>query len=314
MHDGLTDEAARWAERATTVAVGGEAVAVIDVPAGGPRGPGGTPRPGGEAPPLLVVHGFPTSSVDFAPVLDRLAAARRVVLLDLPGYGLSAKPDRAYSLFGQADAVEAVTAALGLDEVDLLTHDMGDSVGGELLARAIDATSPLRVRRRVLTNGSVYLGMAQLTDGQKFLRALPDEMLAPGSGLDADGLTAALADLCAPDLRDDPAVVGRLRAGAELVVRDGGGRLLPRLIRYLDERAAHEERWTGAIESHPAPLTIVWGRHDPIAVAPMVDRLAARRAEHGGAATVTWLDAGHWPMVERPPAFADAVLAGLDAA
>jgi pimeloyl-ACP methyl ester carboxylesterase len=263
---------------------------------------------------LLVVHGFPTSSVDFAPVLERLALGRRVVLLDLPGYGMSAKPDRRYSLFGQADVVEAVAEALGLDEVDLLTHDMGDSVGGELLARTIDATSPLRIRRRVLTNGSIYLDMAQLTDGQKLLRSLPDEMLPPGAGIDADGLTEALADLCATAWKGDPVVVSRLRDGAELAVRDEGGRLLPRLIRYLDERAAHESRWTGAIESHPSPLAVVWGRHDPIAVPAMVDRLVAERSDHGGSATVTWLDAGHWPMVERPPAFADAVLAGLDAA
>jgi pimeloyl-ACP methyl ester carboxylesterase len=184
---------------------------------------------------------------------------------------------------------------------------MGDSVGGELLARTIAGESPLRVRRRVLTNGSIYLDMAHLTDGQKFLRSLPDEMLPEGGGPDAEALAATLAALCAPT----PPVAGaarHLRAGAELVVRAGGVRLLPRLIRYLDERARHEHRWTGAIESHPAPLTVVWGRGDPIAVPAMVDRLVSRRP----ATTVTWLQAGHWPMLEQPGQFADAVLAALD--
>jgi pimeloyl-ACP methyl ester carboxylesterase len=110
--------------------VGDDDVFVIDVAATGES----------HVPPLLVIHGFPTSSVDFSEVLPALRAERRVVLLDLPGYGLSAKPDRAYSLYGQADVVEAVVAELGIDEVDLLTHDMGDSVGGELLARSIDGT------------------------------------------------------------------------------------------------------------------------------------------------------------------------------
>src|SRR5215203_6065808 len=132
MGDEENDEAAGWAERARTVDVGGEAVAVVDVPAGGGAGGDtaggdttgdGTTGDGGV--PLLVVHGFPTSSVDFAPIVDRLAERRRVVLLDLPGYGLSAKPDRPYSLFAQADVVEAVATATGLTggEVDLLTHD-----------------------------------------------------------------------------------------------------------------------------------------------------------------------------------------------
>ena len=287
-----------WAARATRIPVAGEQVAVVDVAAAGVEA----------GPPVLVIHGFPTSSIDFAPVLDRLAAGRRVVLVDLPGYGLSDKPDRAYSLFGQADTVEAVARDRGLGEVDLLTHDMGDSVGGELLARTAESGSPLRVRRRVIANGSIYLDLAHLTDGQKLLRSLPDETLPEGAGPDAAALAATLAALCSP-APPDRATAGHLRAGAELVIREGGGRLLPRLIRYLDERAVHEGRWTGAIESHPAPLGVVWGRGDPIAVPAMVDLLASRRPD----AAVTWLDAGHWPMVEQPDAFAAAVLATLDA-
>ena len=289
-------DVARWAARATHVAVDGESVAVIDLPPGGAE----------QGPPLLVIHGYPTSSIDFQPVADALAAHRRVVLLDLPGCGLSDKPDRAYSLFGQADVVQAVAADLGLERVDLLTHDMGDSVGGELLARSLDGALGLDVRRRVVTNGSIYLDLAHLTDGQQALRAMPDALLPEGLAPGADQLTGLLLDLCAPHLRTSE-VRDRLRSGAELVVRGGGNRLLARLIRYIDERARHEARWTGAVETHPSPLTVVWGRHDPIAVAAMVDRLAERRPD----AAVTWLDAGHWPMVERPGAFADAVLAGL---
>jgi pimeloyl-ACP methyl ester carboxylesterase len=158
----------------------------------------------------------------------------------------------------------------------------------------------------VVTNGSIYLDLAQLTDGQRALREMPDAILPEGLAPDADRLTGLLLDLCAPDLRTDE-VRDRLRAGADLVVRGGGNRLLARLIRYIDERARHEARWTGAIETHPSPLAVVWGRHDPIAVAAMVGRLAERRTD----AAVTWLDAGHWPMVERPGDFADAVIAGL---
>ena len=173
--------------------VGDDDVFVIDVAA--------TARDAGRVagPPLLVIHGFPTSSVDFSEVLPALRAERRVVLLDLPGYGLSAKPDRAYSLYGQADVVEAVLAELGIDEVDLLTHDMGDSVGGELLARSIDGTLGFGVRRRVLSNGSIYLDMAHLTVGQQILSSLPDEKLPEGVGADVDGLVHALLDTMAPE-------------------------------------------------------------------------------------------------------------------
>ena len=288
-----------WRGQGHVQRVGDDDVFVIDVAATGES----------SAPPLLVIHGFPTSSVDFSLVLPALRAERRVVLLDLPGYGLSAKPDRAYSLYGQADVVEAVVAELGIDEVDLLTHDMGDSVGGELLARGLDGTLGFAVRRRVLSNGSIYLDMAHLTAGQQLLSSLPDEKLPEGVGADVDGLVRALVDTMAPEgspaSAPDPEHV---RAEAELIALEDGNRLLPRIIRYLDERRRFEQRFTGAIERHPAPLTIVWGDLDPIAIWEMTDQLVERRPD---AARTRLEGVGHYPMVEAPEAFAAAVLAGL---
>src|SRR5947207_13509674 len=98
---------------------------------------------------------------------------------------------------------------------------MGDSVGGELLARSLGGTLSFEVTRRVLTNGSVYIDMAQLTDGQQLLLSLPDERLAEGLGRDAlvNALRATFApDAAAPD--ED------VQVGAELIRRDGGHRLL----------------------------------------------------------------------------------------
>ena len=63
--------------------------------------------------PLLVIHGFPTSSFDYADVLPALAAHRRVVLMDMVGCGLSSKPDVPYTIALQADVVEGVVAATG---------------------------------------------------------------------------------------------------------------------------------------------------------------------------------------------------------
>lgn len=283
-----------WARLGRRVPVAGEDVFAADVPPAGSE----------DGPPLLVLHGFPTSSIDFAQVLERLRANRRVVLVDLPGYGLSDKPDRTYSLFGQADVVEAVAAEMDLAEVDLVTHDMGDSVGGELLARSLDGDLALAVRERVITNGSIYLGLAQLTDGQRMLEDLPDAQLPEGAGPDEAAMAQALGATMAPDHASDPE---HLRAAAALVVRAGGGRLLPRLVRYLSERREHEERWTGAIERHPAPLSIVWGDQDPIAVWAMAEQLAQRRPD---GRLVRLAGVGHYPMIEAPGPFAEAVLAG----
>ena len=260
-----------------------------------------TPDPA--LPPLLVLHGFPTNSFDFASVLDALAARRRVILPDFVGFGLSAKPDHRYGIRGAADTIEGVATTLGLTEVDLLSHDMGDSVAGELLARDLDGELGFSVRRRVVTNGSIYLDLAQLTTGQQLLLSLPDEALQLS---DEARYTESLAATCAPAHRpsDDD-----LAAQWELLALNGGDALLPRTIRYIEDRRAEERRYTGAIETHPSPLGIVWGELDPIAVHAMTDRLLGVRPD---ATRTTLTGVGHYPMVETPDRFAAAVLSSLD--
>ena len=139
---------------------------VVDVPAA---------RPDADD-PLVVVHGFPTSAFDFAHLLDHLATRRRVVLVDLLGFGLSDKPDRPYTMALQADVVAAVV--------------------GELLARTLEGSWPVTVTRRVVTNGSIYIQMAQLTPGQLMLLSLPDEKAPSGAGVEL--LAASLAATLAP--------------------------------------------------------------------------------------------------------------------
>jgi pimeloyl-ACP methyl ester carboxylesterase len=293
-----------WEALGTVVPLGGHEIFVIDAPAG-PDSSGSAP----DVPPLLVLHGFPTSSVDFSAVLGALRAGRRVVLFDFLGFGQSAKPDQAYSLLAQADLAEAVVVDhLGLDEVDLLTHDIGDSVGAELLSRSLAGDLRFGVRRRVLTNGSIYYDLTQFSAGQTFLLELPDQALAPADAPDVDAIGRSLEGTFGPSggaSQPDPDLV---RAGADLVVASGGNRLLPRTIRYIEERRRHGDRWAEAIETHSAPLAAVWGDADPIAVWPMAERLVERRP----ATTMKRLaGVGHYPMVEAPDAFAAAVVAGL---
>jgi pimeloyl-ACP methyl ester carboxylesterase len=255
--------------------------------------------------PLLVLHGFPSSSYDFAPVLDDLRRTRRVLLLDLLGYGLSAKPDQRYTIAEQADVVVAFTQSLGVDRCALLSHDMGDTVGGELLARQMDGTWPVEITRRVLTNGSIYIEMAHLTPGQQFLLALPDEQMAAHAALDAASMQAALAATFSPR---SSVSAGELAAHWQMISHADGHLLLPRLIRYIEDRRRDEARYTGAIERHPSPLHVVWGVDDPIAVVAMTDRLAEARPD----AVVELIDGvGHYPMIEAPARFATAVRRGL---
>ncbi|HEY7915728.1 MAG TPA: alpha/beta hydrolase [Acidimicrobiales bacterium] len=282
-----------WKARGRWRSLCGRSIFTVDVPASGPE----------LRPPLLVLHGFPTSSFDFHRVVDRLAADRRVLLFDMLGYGLSDKPDIHYTLAGQADIAMALLGELGVERLGLLTHDVGDTVGGELLARCLEGGWPVEITDRTLTNGSIYMELAQLSTGQLFLLDLPDARLPVQGPVDATGVVAGVAATFSPGAVVDTAETTAL---GEMIGHLDGMLLLPRVIRYLEERRRDEARFTGAIERHPAPLSVVWGRDDPIAVVAMTDRLAEAAPE----LDLQVLDGvGHYPMVEAPDRFVAAVLA-----
>ncbi|MBA2608372.1 MAG: alpha/beta hydrolase [Actinobacteria bacterium] len=255
--------------------------------------------------PILIIHGYPSCSYDWSACLPTLSARRRVVLMDLPGFGLSVKPDTRYSIRLYADAVEAVAAEAGLTSVALVTHDMGDTVGGELLARDLEGALPFGVSERVLTNGSIYIDMAQLTGGQEFLLACEDELLPAESGGDGSAFRSSLAAICSPDHQPNE---DDLEALWLFMAHNDGNRLLARTIRYIEDRRAEEARFTGAIETHPSPLGILWGALDPVAVYPMTAKLLAARDD---ARCITLEDVGHFPMLEEPLRTADAIVALL---
>jgi pimeloyl-ACP methyl ester carboxylesterase len=295
--DASTRAVADWKARGRVVPIDGLDTFVLDV---------APERDTGKS-SFFVLHGFPTCSFDWRIVLPALARERRVVLFDFFGFGLSAKPDVRYGIRRYADQAEAVARLTGLESVVLLTHDMGDTVGGELLARDLDGDLDLSIEARVLTNGSIYIEMAHLTPGQQFLLSLPDERVElPASGDDPGanfkaGLGSTFSDAY-------PASADEMDAQWELVAHNAGNQLMARTIRYIEDRRAEESRFTGAIERHPAPLGVVWGALDPVAVLPMTDRLLAARPD---TPLVVLEDVGHYPMVEAPETFTDALFTVL---
>ena len=113
-----------WFARGTRRALLGYDVFVVDVPAVRE-----------DAEPALVLHGFPTSSFDWMHALDTMRARRRVVLLDMPGYGFSSKPDTKYSLFAQY-VMPRFTGQLDWPQ---RSTDWVTGSGGEFVNRAANA-------------------------------------------------------------------------------------------------------------------------------------------------------------------------------
>ena len=284
---GLVEE---WEERGRLIEASGRRIFVLDVPADVER-----------AEPLLLLHGFPSSSLDWHHIIDPLARDRRVVTFDFLGFGLSDKPSGIrYSLFDQATIAEEVARALGIDRAALASHDMGDSIAAELYARSIEGKLSFEITRRVLTNGSIYIEMAQLSPGQQMLLAMADDPLPLEIAPTDETFMASIAAI----FGDTPASEEDLRGMWQMLARQDGQTILPRTIRYIEERRQHEDRWISALREHPAPITVVWGDRDPIAVYAMAERFVSERP---GTPLVRLGGVGHFPMLESPGRLFDAI-------
>ena len=127
-----------------------------------------------DAPPLVLVHGFPTSSIDWFEVAELLSDRFRVCAMDFPGFGFSDKPlGWGYSLMRDAELLEHYVAeVLGLESMILYAHDRGSSVA---LIHATSGDSRVNLEHLFLTNANIYLPMSNLTQAQRI-------MLDPATG------------------------------------------------------------------------------------------------------------------------------------
>jgi pimeloyl-ACP methyl ester carboxylesterase len=242
----------RW--RSTTAANDGQEVAVFSRRCGTPG-----------APALVLVHGFPTSSIDYFALAGELSADFDIYLLDFPGYGLSDKPPEpyVYSLYDDARLLAyAITQVWGLTQYRMLTHDRGSSVGMIAVGMLAAQDPPAVPVDLILTNANIYLPLSNLTAFQTALldpatarptaAATTPEMLAAGMGASTFMPRRTL---------EDPEIA----ALAKCFGHNDGIRVLPDTIQYLHERAADETGWLEALSTSEVNTTVVWGIHDNVA-------------------------------------------------
>ena len=253
----------------------------------------------GEGPPLLLLHGFPSSSYDWLPLLERLEG-RHVLAFDFLGFGLSDKPrNHIYTLGWQADLTEElVRRHLPGEKVSLLAHDMGTSVSTELFARDIEGKLGFEMTGAMLFNGSIVLDRASLTRSQRILRSR------------LGGLAAKLSservfkhEFGAIFSPDHPLSEEEAADQWSLICHNDGRALGHRLIHYLSERERFTDRWHGAIRDWPGSLNLAWAELDPVATTSVLDALIQLRP----AVPVERLPGlGHYPQIEDPDAIASA--------
>ncbi|UAJ10624.1 alpha/beta fold hydrolase [Glacieibacterium megasporae] len=256
-------------------------------------------RDDGEGTPLVLLHGFPTWSYDWAEVARILAADHRVVTLDFPGYGYSDKRGVDFSVGGSADAVERLLAHLGIAHVALVIHDYGGIVGQELLDRRGRGVLSFKVDAvHVLNSGIVYAAYRP-TRVQKLL-AMPVIGAFVASRLTKEKLHAGLNTVRGSN-KLDAAAFDQLWVGMS---RGDGQKLAYRHIRYNAERARHHRRWEEALFRFDGPIQLIWGLADPVSGRHVLEMARPLMPDAG---IVELPRVGHFPQSEPPTEVAAAI-------
>ncbi len=226
------------------------------------------PAPGGDAAPVLYVHGNPTSSDDWLPFLERTGG----VAPDLPGWGRSSKRgDGDFTMDGLARFAGAFVDALGLERVRLVVHDWG----GAALIWA--AANPERVERLVVIDAVPLLPGYSWHRWARVWRT-------PGLGELAMGAPTAVLRRALP---------GDLGEQAARHWDPGTQRAVLRLYRSAPaDRLAEAGRDLARLRG--VPSLVVWGGRDPY----LATRFADAYTDVLGAERIVRPDAGHWPWVD----------------
>ncbi len=248
----------------------------------------------GRGPVLLLVHGYPTSSWDWAPLWPELIARYDVIAMDMLGFGESAKPrGHRYSIFEQADLQMALLEKLGTTRCHALVHDYGVTVGQELLARSAPLDSI------AFLNG----GLLPETHRPRLIQRLLASPIGPLVAKLSNERTFAKTFAA---LFAKPPSAEEIHSFWLLASKNDGMSALQGLISYMPERRANRERWVGALMKATLPLVVINGSLDPVSGAHMVDRLLELRPTTN---VVRLPRVGHYPQVEAPAEVLAAYLA-----
>jgi pimeloyl-ACP methyl ester carboxylesterase len=244
----------------------------------------------GEGAPLLLVHGYGVSHLEFRHVLGALAEGGRVLAPDLPGHGESEAPaDYSYDYPAIADTVADLLDGLHLGRVAVLGHSMGGGVALQLAVR-----HAARVERLLLSDAACYPVRLPLEGRLPLLPVVGPLLFRHVYGL--------------RDLR---------RYFRKRVYRDAAA-LDEELLAYYWDRVneRRDAAYAGlrmvaaadGLADLPArvrcPTLVLWGEHDRIFPVEHAERLAR---EIPGARLEILRDCGHAPQEERPDRFVSNV-------
>jgi len=242
-------------------------------------------------PPLLLIHGVgPAGLGDFSTVMTALSKHRRVIGVDLPGFGHSERHGDAFDPERLVNAADAVVRACAPGKIDVLGHSSGGALALLFAAKRRDV-----VRRLITVDAAGILRPGSLLRGQ--LHSELREMREGAKG--ASNAVEKVGDAVI-------SVFGAILPSAESVTDTG---LLGKSPSILAATALLDFNFGPAISEVRAPTLIIWGEKDDV-MPSRIGRLLDDRIADSELVFVA--DAGHLPMDDAPEKFVSLVDDFLD--
>lgn len=247
-----------------------------------------------DAPAILLLHGFPSSSRMWQPLLDRLGDRYRLIAPDYPGFGHSSTPAAAdfdYTFDNLADVVEGFTDVIGLESYTLVVQDYGGPVGMRLAVRR-----PERVRALVVQNAVCHDdGLGPLWETRRAFwadRAQHEAALRENFFSSNATRLRHVGNSPHPERYDPDSWTDELA----FLSRPGQHDIQTDLFYDYRTNVASYPAWQQWLGEHQPKLLVVWGRYDP---SFQVGEAGAYRRDVPDA-EVHEIDAGHFALDEAP--------------
>jgi pimeloyl-ACP methyl ester carboxylesterase len=253
------------------------------------------------APAILLLHGFPTSSLMFRELIPRLAQRYRVIAPDLPGFGFTSVPtdrDYTYTFESIATTIDVFTEALGLTRYAIYIFDYGAPTGLRLALK-----HPERVTAVVSQNGNAYLeGLGDAWDPIKAYWNEPtqEHRDALRGVLELDATKWQYTHGAPADRAVDPATY---TLDVALMQRPGNADIQLDLFLDYASNVKLYPAFQEYFRKYQPPTLAIWGKHDPF----FIPAGAEAYEKDNPNAKVTLLDTGHFALETHVEEIAAAI-------
>jgi pimeloyl-ACP methyl ester carboxylesterase len=254
------------------------------------------------APTLVLLHGFPSSSREFDTLIPLLATHYHLIAPDFPGFGQSDAPPPSsytYTFDHLAKTIDHLLEQLKINKCGFYLHDYGGPVGFRVIL-----AHPERVQALIIQNANAFkegLGAKWAGIAQYWADAHPemfDTFVSLAATEQRHTLGTSHPDRYNPDTWTDEYVH---------LSKPGQHEIQAALLYDYRTNVASYPAWQAWLREHMPPTLVVWGRNDPSFIAPGAEAFKRDLPD----AEIHLLDAGHFALDEKNDEIASLILAFL---